>query len=440
MRGSNNVHENHAEPRRGQEWAPPFRINRRRRSCAAAIAVIAVAGAATGMSMMNARGAAGHTQPAAPPGEMEQFHESLRLLQAGQADQADRLATALAENARSPLPRAWLVAARARQDLRSPENAAKAYRAFLAASDSSAGREYVQSQIRLCEAATRPAGPQAPPSERLTEEEKESLAAVSEDLAVEESEHFTVRARNALLARLAANEAETALSRIGGLVLGGQEYAHHVDLHIWADPRDYLAHAPGALKWAGGHFTLTRQDAHIVRRVDLAQLDADRRFETDTLDRALPHELCHLLVAEFFGDAPCPLFLTEGLAMLAEPGAGADRLALAGTAMAGRERIPLADLLVVEPGRVAKPDLFYAECYSLASFLRQRLGGGQFAAMMEHLKGGSDLPDAIQRAIYSVPREDFLELLAAEWERQAIEQAQYIRALQTRSRTSAPAR
>jgi hypothetical protein len=339
-----------------------------------------------------------------------------------------------------PLPRAWLVAARARQELRQFTSAVDAYRTFLAASDSTAGRDYVRSQLRLCHAATEPTSTYLPPGARLSVDEKKSLAAVTEGTAVEETEHFIVHARNAKLAALAALEAERALKRVCGFVLGGQEYAHRVDLHIWTDRQDYLAHAAGAMQWSGGSFSLTSREGAIVRRIDLAQLDERKRFSIDTLDRALPHELCHLVTAEFFGDAPCPLFLNEGLAMLAEWEVDNDRLALAGTALAGRGKIPLADLLVVEPGRIAKPELFYAECYSLAAFLRQHLADHQFGAMMENLKGGSALAEAVQRALYSPDREDFLEALTGAWERHAIEQAQYIRALRGEHPPDAPLR
>ena len=49
--------------------------------------------------------------------------------------------------------------------------------------------------------------------------------------------------------------------------------------------------------------------------------------------------------------------------------------------------------------------------------------------MMENLKGGSPLSEALQRALQVQEDPDFLKALGAAWERRAIEQAQYIRAL-----------
>jgi hypothetical protein len=369
------------------------------------------------------------TQAATNPAEpIEQLHQALKLLQAGRYVEADRLATALASRDHPPMPRAWLVAAQARQDLREYAAAAEAYRAFLSASDSPAGREYVNRQLHLCVAATEPAGAGLPPSLRLTDAEKKDLAVVGAAVVTETSEHFAVHARNAALAKLVAQEAEADLKRICGLILGGQEYPHRVEIYAWADQKDYLAHASGAASWSGGAFTFLRGDGKVLRRIDLAQLDEKRAFSGSMLDRAMPHELCHLVTAELFGEAPCPLYLNEGLAMLAEGEPDNDRLELAGTALAGKDKIALADLLVAA-GPLERPELFYAEAYSLLLYLRQRLSDRQFAAMIENLKGGSPLSEALQRALHAPEDADFLKNLEAAWERRAIEQAQYIRAL-----------
>jgi len=364
--------------------------------------------------------------------DFERLHQALRLLQAGHYAEADRLAAALAADANHPMPRAWLVAAQARQYLRQFPAAAEAYKSFLAASDTPVGREYVQRQLSLCEAAAEPpAGDSSLPSLRLTAQDRKELAVVEANEVVQTSEHFIVTARNAKLAKLIDQEAESALKRVCGLILGGQEYPHRVRIHVWVDRKDYLTHASGALNWSGGSFTLTRDAGVVNRRIDLAQLDGKKALSLATIDRATPHELCHLVVAEFFGDAPCPLFLSEALAMLAEPQLDNDRLLLAGTALAGKGKIPLADLLIVEAGRIDKPDLFYAESYSFLLYLRQRMGEKALAAMIENVKNGSPLAEALQRALHSPEDPDFLKLLQAAWEKYAIDQAQYIRALRS---------
>ena len=371
------------------------------------------------------------TQPVPTP--VEQFNQSLRLLQAGQYAEADRIATALAADPDHPLFHAWLVAGQARQSLRRLPEAAEAYKRFLAASDTPVGREFVQRQLRLCESAGEPASGPSLPSSSLTAQEKKDLAVVEPNDVVETTEHFIVTARNAKLARLLGLEAEGALKRICGLILGGQEYPHRVEIHVWADRKDYLTHAPGATNWSGGSFSLSREGGVVKRRIDLAQLDEKRELSLATLDRATPHELCHLVIAEFFGDAPCPLFLSEALAMLAEPEPDNDRLLLAGAALAGRGKIALPDLLIVDAGRIDKPDLFYAESYSFLLYLRQRLGEKPFAEMVQNIKDGLPLADALQRALHAPEDPDFLKLLQAAWEKYAIDQAQYIRALRTPS-------
>ena len=89
----------------------------------------------------------------------------------------------------------------------------------------------------------------------------------------------------------------------------------------------------------------------------------------------------------------------------------------------------MGDLLVAEAGRLDKPELFYAEAYSLLLDLRQRLNDRQFSLMIEHVKNGSPFLDAVQRCLHLPDDPEFAKSLEAAWQRHAVEQAQYIRAL-----------
>jgi len=268
-----------------------------------------------------------------------------------------------------------------------------------------------------------------PPSRRLTVERLRALARVEEGVSIESTDHFVIRARNPELAKLLAVEAERALARICHGLLGGQSYPHAVDVYVWPTPKAFRAHATAAPDWAGASFTLAAGEALMTRRIDLTQLDAGGRLNSELLGRMLPHELCHLVLREFFGDAHCPLFLDEGLAMLAEAADQNQRVRLAGAVLVGEGALPLPNLLACRRRDIRRPEVFYAEALSFTRYLRDRITARQFRAFLEHLKHGCTVADALQRALCVAPDRQFLPRLAAAWEDWAITETQFLRAL-----------
>ena len=211
-----------------------------------------------------------------------------------------------------------------------------------------------------------------------------------------------VRSRNGKLSKLVVAEAERQLDNICSSLLVSQEYAGSVEVNIWLDHAEYVAHAADAPEWSGGSYSLRVENGLTMRRIDLTQLDDKGNFATVMIDRVLPHELCHLVVRDFFGDAACPTYLNEGLAMLAEPEADNQRVMLAGTALAGKGRVPLAQLLVQQTkfqAGAADALVFYAESYSLLLFLHGRLSQQQFRDVLSHVKAGCPLHEALQRVL-----------------------------------------
>ncbi|MFP4054658.1 MAG: peptidase MA family metallohydrolase [Phycisphaerae bacterium] len=355
---------------------------------------------------------------------------ALSNLAEGNLRQAELQASVLATDQNNPNERAWLVVAAARQQRGKHTSATRAYQLFLSSCDTPSLRSYVQKQIEACRQADRPPKPLIAPSRRLTRKDLDELAVVDDQTHVESTEHFVVRARNAKLARLVAGEAEQALQRICGSILPGQEYAHSVDIHVWEDREAFLENATDAMEWAGGSFSVDSKDGGITRRIDLTQLNKDGTFAVVMLDRVLPHEMCHLVMHEYFGDARSPLFLNEGLAMLAESEVDNNRVLLAGVALAGKGKMPLQQLLTSRRGDIIeKPSVFYAEAFSLTEYLHSTLTPRQFKAVLHHIKHGSTVAEAIQRALYLVPSEEFLSELAGSWEEYAISQAQLIQAM-----------
>ena len=213
--------------------------------------------------------------------------------------------------------------------------AARAYRLLLGASESPDLQQFALAQVQACEQpAGRPAAP-VPPSKKLSKDDAAALTAVMDREFTESTEHFVVRARNPQLAKLLAGEAEVALDRICRVILAGQEYPHSVTINVWPDHQAYRAHAVDAPEWSGGSFRLVTAEGVTTRQIDLTQRDAKGQFAVVMLDRVLPHEMCHLVVQEFFGDSTCPLFLNEGLAMMAESDADLSRARITGKTIAG---------------------------------------------------------------------------------------------------------
>ena len=361
---------------------------------------------------------------------------ALKALHEGRCDQAEQLAMDLATDADRPQGRAWAIVADARQQRGQLDGAIRAYRLLLASCESNHVRRHAAMQIAFCRTAQRPPRRLIPAAKRLDEKELAELSKVHRQTYVETSDHFVVRARNPHVAKLVATEAEVNLDRICRDILAGQEYPHSVEVYVWADSTDYAANAEDAPEWSGGRYSLEKRDGLLVRRIDLTQCDKSGRFAVIMLDRVLPHEMCHLVVREFFGDATVPLYLNEGLAMLAEITIDNDRILLAGASVNDKAKIALRDLLARDRCDMGDPALYYATSYSFSSFLHRRLSAEQFKSFLHHLKTGCATVDALERAVCASPDETFAAQLAAAWEDDAAAQAQIVRALRGQDEAS----
>jgi tetratricopeptide (TPR) repeat protein len=366
----------------------------------------------------------------APLSAGDQLHEALAMLQQGQYAQAQHAARELL-SAEDPDPQAWLVLASSYQQRRLYEAAAQAYDSYLEATRGDALAPFVRSQIRLCREGNLPRLQyDSLPSESLSPEQLEELSAVDDRVHTETSEQFVVRARNSKVAKLMVRQAEKAMQRVCDQVLSGQAFHKSVDVYVWKDRKDYLANACDAPDWSGGSFSVETKRGRVVsRRIDLTQNDEQGRFNTTTLDRILPHELCHLVLDDLFAESQCPLMLNEGLAMLAEYQLDNDRVLLAGTAISGKERVSLQELLAAEWSDLDNPALFYASALSFTEFIYSRLNQQQFARFLHHVRNGQTVPVALQRSLAMPAREDFSRRLSDAWETYAIAQSHYLRAL-----------
>lgn len=358
------------------------------------------------------------------------IQQSLAALSAGQAERAERLAAEVVAGESEGAWRAWLIVASARYRLGRYARAEEAYRQFMALCRSPVERAYVMAQIDRCRLANAESARPVMISEQLSARRRAELSTVDNRRFTESSEHFVVRAHNSDLAKLIVKQADIALGRICRIILSGQDYPHSVSIYVWPDVSEYRKHAVAGPEWSGGSFSLRQDDSgQIIRRIDLTQLGKDGLLDTAMFAHVLPHEMCHLVQAEFFGDSPCPMVLSEGLAMMAEAHVDNSRILLVGAALAGDKKIPLQKLLGTDRYDTDKAAVFYAESFSLTAYLHKRMTPDQFGEMLNHIKTGYLLDEAIQRSLYVPADAAFLERLSAAWEAEALRQWQFLKAL-----------
>jgi hypothetical protein len=131
------------------------------------------------------------------------------------------------------------------------------------------------------------------------------------------SESFQVCSlRGSRDAKLAANRCEevrAALNRTWQLSTSAAPWRPKCQVILYPDARSYVAAVGGGSEpTVGSSLVKPRTGIITSRRIDL-RADVPRYLEV-----ALPHELCHLLVADRFRDRPAPLWYDEGMALLAD--------------------------------------------------------------------------------------------------------------------------
>ena len=368
-------------------------------------------------------------QDVAAPVPAEKVQRALAALADNDAPAAEKLASE-AVAADPDATRAWLIVAAARERMGAYTKAEQAYRRFLSGCHSGVEQAYALEQINRCLAASSSNPAPQPPSRQLTPAQAEEFAEVYDETFTESGEHFVVHARNSELAKFLVRQAEQALARVCRGILSGQDFPHMASIHVWPDADEYRRNATPAAEWAGGSFSLKAgPDGETLRRIDLTQRTPEGGFDLVMLDRVLPHEMCHLVLADYFGDAHCPLSLKEGLAMMAEASVDNSRLLLAGVTIGSEGKIELPQLLALERPDKGQADLFYAESFSLLNYLHGRMNHRQFRDFLAHVKAGCSFDEALQRAMYVPNDARFFARLEEAWEADAVRQGQFLRAL-----------
>jgi hypothetical protein len=134
----------------------------------------------------------------------------------------------------------------------------------------------------------------------------------------------------------------------------------------------------------GSAFVKLSAGAIAQRRIDL------RTDVEDPLAAALPHELCHLVLADRFRNGPPPLWLDEGAALQYDPPLKVFRherdfrLGLAsGLAFSAAELVALRDYPAGE-----RRSVFYGQCGALVGQLLKLAPPEQLVKLAEHTADG----------------------------------------------------
>ena len=266
------------------------------------------------------------------------------------------------------------------------------------------------------------------PSSNLSSSDLAALAEVQAATFTHSGGAIELHSRNERLSRLLGAQAERDFRRITRAIMGRAAYPHKIKID--ATPcNEKGSGVPSGHRGGSGQYRLSVGADGVSRRtIRLIPYDSRGRFDKAVIDRVLPHELCHVVLTDWFGDRQCPLFLQEGLAMLTEHGPHDSYVLLAGAA-AVDGAIDLATLTAATAYPAGREDLFYAQSYSLVAYLYRTLGDGRFRDFLGFMKSGSTLVDAVNRAADDDHKPCTQNDVESSWRRDAITQAMVLRAL-----------
>jgi len=144
--------------------------------------------------------------------------------------------------------------------------------------------------------------------------------------------------------------------------------------------------------------------AYAVPRRGLIAIDYSRMNNTPfTLRITLKHELCHLLLHRHIQEGRLPKWFDEGIAQWVSDGFGEiimdrSKSFLTRAALTGNY-IPVSDLAVRFPENKQGLLLAYDESKSLIEYIVSEFGKGSILAILENLKDGYEINQAIEKSI-----------------------------------------
>ncbi|RZB30230.1 MAG: hypothetical protein SRB1_02510 [Desulfobacteraceae bacterium Eth-SRB1] len=144
--------------------------------------------------------------------------------------------------------------------------------------------------------------------------------------------------------------------------------------------------------------------AYAVPRRGLVVIDYSRMNNTPfTLRITLKHELCHLLLHRHIQEGRLPKWLDEGVAQWVSDGFGEiimdrSKSFLIRAVLTGKY-IPVSELTVRFPKERQALVLAYDESKSLIEYIAGKFGSDSIVAILENLKDGYDINQAIEKGI-----------------------------------------
>ena len=173
----------------------------------------------------------------------------------------------------------------------------------------------------------------------------------------------------------------------------GIEMKDPVHIYIYASKADLLgALEPKAQEWTGGR---------AMPELGLIILNVDPdRSGLSWAERALPHELSHLVVGRVtenpYGDIPH--WLDEGMAMRAEGDPTSEFTRSLDLAIRNNQLISIRSLASNFPTDSDDALLSYAESYSIVTFMLREFGREKMAELLSIFKEGVTYDEALQRS------------------------------------------
>lgn len=222
------------------------------------------------------------------------------------------------------------------------------------------------------------------------------------------STHFIVmHTGDAALAQKVSDRAESYYTTIAA-DLGYTRYQkfwlwdNRVKILLYPTAASFAA-ACNAPAWAAGLANIQKHEIASYR-------DSGEGFLSDLL----PHELSHLILADFIGEDRVPLWLTEGFAMWEQGGRKQDT-----NGQSLPVRFALKELVVMDIRRDndrQRVRVFYAQSASVVGYLIKTYGGDSFGAFCRALRDGKDIESALATAYHrDVPS---LTILEQKWSSQ----------------------
>ncbi len=234
---------------------------------------------------------------------------------------------------------------------------------------------------------------------------------------VRESENFRVFHANPELAEQVAQIAENVrhegIKRWSGQI-PGSKWTPRCDIYLFPNAPQY-AQMTGQPADSPGFSTMGMNQGQITsRRVNV------RTDHAGLLAAVLPHEITHVILADFFTEQQIPRWADEGMAVLMEPGHEQKRRANDLVDPLGRNLLfPIETLMKMDYPDERYWTLYYAQSVSLTRFLVEQGSPSQFVRFLQGAQANGFEPEL--KRIYKI--NDFTDLQArwVDYARNAIE-------------------